>query len=299
MNKKPNIVNFRCVHRHSAFSHPKCYAAFMRGETKVKGVKHRRSARILLLDIETLPGEFYAFDPRVEYLSPDKMIKDVSIACWAAKWLFEPEIMGETVNEWDAYQRKDDTVLDGIWKLMNEADIVITHNGLKFDIPLLYGRFVSHHMAPPTKFQNVDTCQVSRNVFKFSYNRLDELGQRFGIGKKLDMSFVDWKNCLTNDKTARNALENMLTYCKNDIAPLLEDVYLAMLPYIPNHPNLGLWNLEDEGDHCKNCESKDLKWEEKAYATPQGLWKSWSCNTCGAVGRGVGKENKLKSVSLT
>lgn len=294
----PNVVNFRCKHGHSALSHPQCYARYLKGDSSIKSVKHHRSAKILLLDVETLPGEYYAFDPKVEYLSPDKQIKGVSISCWAAKWLFEPEIMGEVVTEKEAFHRDDKSILSGIWNLMNQADIVITHNGLNFDIPMLYGRFVTYQMIPPTKFQNVDTCKTSKTVFKFEYNRLDELGQRFGIGKKLDMSFLDWKNCLTNDRQANKALQDMLTYCKNDIAPLLEDVYLAMLPYIPNHPNLGLWSLDDK-DHCKNCESSDIHWEEKPYATPSGLWKSWRCNTCGAVGRGMGKGRKINFVTLT
>jgi hypothetical protein len=294
---KPNIVNFRCQHRHSALSHPQCYAAYLTGKVQSKGVKHKRSARIALIDIETLPGEFYAFDPKVEYLSSDKMIKDVSISCWAAKWLFEPEIMGETVSAAEAYNRDDRSILNGIWKIMDEADMLIFHNGLNFDMPVLYGRFATYGMKPPTKFTTVDTCKTSKSVFKFSYNGLDQLGQRFGIGKKIDMSFLDWKNCLTNDRNASIALEQMLTYCKNDIAPLLEDVYLAMLPYIPNHPNLGLWSL-NEGNCCTHCESTDLNWNEKRYATPQGLWKSWRCNTCGSVGRGTGKENKEAKATL-
>jgi hypothetical protein len=291
--------SFRCVHGHSASSHPQCYARFVSGKITTKKAKNFRSARILLLDVETLPGEYYAFDPKVEYLSPDKQIKGVSISCYAAKWLFEPEIMGEVVKAREAYERSDWSILGGIWKLMNEADIIITHNGLNFDIPLLYGRFVTNKMMPPTKFQNIDTCKTSKNVFKFEYNRLDELGQRFGIGKKLDMSFTDWRNCLTKNKKAEKALQNMLTYCKNDIAPLLEDVYLSMLPYIPNHPNLGLWNVEMDKDCCKNCESTNLLWNTKPYATPSGLWMSWRCQSCGAVGRSTNRKDKIKSVSLT
>ena len=300
MTDTDNIFSFRCHRchrRHNALSHPKCYAEFI-SNRKTQKIRHSRSAKILLLDIETLPGEGYFFDPRIDYLSADKVIKDVSIACWAAKWLFEPEIMGETVSAKDAFNRNDRSVLDGIWKLIDQADIVVFHNGLNFDMPVLYGRFVTYGMKPPAHPATVDTCKTAKTVFKFNYNGLDQLGQRFGIGKKLDTSFTDWRNCLTNDKSATEALNYMLTYCKNDIAPLLEDVYLTMLPYIPNHPNLGLWSL-NEGDCCKNCESTDLYWEGKPYSTPQGLWKSWRCNACGAVGRGVGKENKIASASLS
>lgn len=301
MDSDKDILAFRCKHRHTAESHPHCYQRHLKGEhissIQVNRPKHARSARILLLDIETLPGEGYFFDPRIDYLSADKVIKDVSVSCWAAKWLFEPEIMGEVVSAKDAYNRDDRSILSGIWKLIDEADITVFHNGLNFDMPVLYGRFVTYGIKPPARPTTVDTCKTAKTVFKFNYNGLDQLGQRFGIGKKIDMNFLDWKKCLTNDENATAALEQMLTYCRNDIAPLLEDVYLAMLPYIPNHPNLGLWSL-NEGNCCTHCESTDLNWNGKLYATPQGLWKSWRCNSCGSIGRGLGKNNKEASASL-
>lgn len=297
-----NIMSFRCKHRHSAISHPLCYARYLKGETEsstlqVSRPRHTRPARILLLDIETLPGEYYAFDPKVDYLSPDKQIKDWSIACWGAKWLFEEEIMGEKVTAQEAYNRSDKSILESIWKLMNEADITVTQNGINFDHKKLNTRFIEHRLPPPARFLKVDTLKTAKDVFGWSYNRLDELGQKLGIGKKIDMSFVDWKNCLTNDKDADVALDHMLTYCKRDIAPLLEDVYLAMLPYMENHPNMNVYSTNDT-EVCRNCGSSDLKLGDKPYATPQGLWESWRCNSCGATGRWTDKGHKLKSVSI-
>jgi transposase-like protein len=261
------------------------------------GPRNVRSARILLLDIETLPGEYYAFDPKVEYIAPIMQIKDWSIACYSAKWLFEDKVMGQTVTAQEAYDRQDSSILGGIWKLMNEADIIITQNGIKFDIKKLNTRFVLNKMMPPARFLNVDTLRTARDVFGFTYNRLDELGQKFGIGKKIEMSFRDWKNCLTNDSKATQSLKLMLEYCKNDIAPLLEDVYISMLPYITNHPNLNVYTISDQ-HVCPKCESTNMVWSEKPYATPQGLWESFRCQACGSTGRGTKTEHRVKSVSI-
>jgi hypothetical protein len=211
--------------------------------------------------------------------------------------LFEDEILGEKVTAQDAYKAQDDKILEPIWKLMNEADVVVWQNGNNFDDKKLNTRFIENKLPPPARFLKVDTLKTAREVFGWSYNRLDELGQKLGIGKKIDMSFVDWKNCLTNDDDADMALDHMLTYCKRDIAPLLEDVYLAMLPYMENHPNMNVFTDHDK-DVCPKCESSDLKWNEKPYATPQGLWMSFRCSACGATGRGTKKEHKLKGVSI-
>ncbi len=259
--------------------------------------RHARPAKILLLDIETLPGEYYSFDAKVEYLAPIMQIKDWSISCWSAKWLFDDKIMGEAVTPQEATDREDHSILPGIWKLMDEAHIVVTQNGIEFDLKKLNTRFLKYHMKPPTRFLNVDTLKVSRSIFGNTYNRLDELGQKFGIGKKIDMTMKDWKLCLTNDRSAKQALGRMLEYCKNDIAPLLEDVYLNMLPYIPNHPNLNLYSTSDQ-DICRNCGSTHLLWTGKEYPTPQGLWQAWRCETCGAQGRGTGKIHKIRGTSV-
>lgn len=258
---------------------------------------HPRSAKILLLDIETLPGEWYAWEPKQEYLSPIMQIKDWSISCWAAKWLFESDIMGAVVSAKDAYNREDASILEPVWKLMDQADIIVTQNGINFDIKKLNARFIQNGFMPPSRFLNVDTLKTAQAVFGFTYNRLDELGQKFGIGKKLDMTFQDWKNCLTNNKSAEEALQYKLQYCKNDVAPLLEDVYLNLLPWITNHPNLNIFTFSDQ-DVCPKCESIDIKWGGKPYATPQGLWESFRCQACGATGRGTTQEHSIKKVQI-
>lgn len=292
-----NPVKFRCIHRHNGISHPKCYLAYLNGG-KFQQVRHKRSARILLLDIETLPGEWYAFNPKVDYLNSYMMIKDWSIACWSAKWLCEPEIFGQTVTAQEAFDRTEESIVGGIWKMMDEANIIIHQNGTAFDLPKLNTKFLKWGLRPVSSFQSVDTLLSARSTFGNSYNSLNELANWLGIGvQKTKMSVDDWKACLTNNSSATKALNHMLDYCKRDVAPLLEDVYLTMLPYIKGHPNLGLWN--DSGkDTCRNCESTDIRWVGE-YSTAQGLWESYRCDSCGNVGRGHGKEHKIKSVTVS
>lgn len=258
-------------------------------------IPHRdRTARILLLDIETSLMKFYGFSPKVDYIPHELMIEDWSILCWGAKWLFEPEIMGETVTPKEALARDDTRILEGIWDLVDEADICITQNGLNFDFKKLRSRWVMAGMNPPSQIQYVDTLKVSREVFGWSYNRLDALGQKFGIGKKSDMEIEDWIHC---SEGSQEHITKMFEYCKRDVAPLLEDVYLRMLPWIPNHPNLGLYTDHD-ADVCPKCESQNLKWGDM-YPTPQGMWEGFRCMSCGAIGRGKGKLHKIKSVNVT
>jgi hypothetical protein len=255
--------------------------------------RHERTAKILLLDIETLPMEVYAFSPYTEYITSDKVIKDWSISCWAAKWLFESEIMGEVVGGGDAIARRDDAILGNVWRLMDEAQVVVWHNGKRFDERKLNARFLLNGYHRPSRYLSVDTYKVSKEVFDNTYNGLDDLGEKLGIGKKIKMHFGDWVSCAQGDE---RSLEKMLAYCKKDIAPLLEDVYLRLLPWMSNHPNLGVYS-DIEQDVCRNCSSTDLRWGGE-YATPTGLWEGWRCGACGAIGRGNRKEHRINKVSI-
>jgi len=258
--------------------------------------RHPRPARILELDIETLPGEYYLWSPKQEYAQPSMQIKDFSISCWSAKWLFEPEVMGEVVTPEEAESRTQGSILGKMWKLVDEADIVVTQNGASFDMPRLNGKWIEAGYKPPSEFKHVDTLIEARKL-GFTYNRLEELGLKFGIGKKIDMSFIDFRNCIEGDRKSRKAaLDHMLEYCKRDVAPLLEDVYLYLLPWMKNHPNLNVFSDTDT-EVCRNCASANISWSGQ-YATPQGLWEGWRCHKCGATGRGSGKDHKIKGVKI-
>lgn len=263
-------------------------------ELKTKGSKNTyRSARILLLDIETSLMKFYGFSPKVEYIPHELMIQDWSVLCWGAKWLFDTEVFGEVVTPQESMNREDGRILQGMWNLIDAADIVVTQNGIQFDLKKLNSRFLMAGFNPPSSYMNVDTLKVSREEFGWSYNRLDALGRKFGIGQKSDMEIEDWIQC---SEGSQQHLTKMFEYCKRDVAPLLEDVYLKMLPWMKHHPNLGLYTDHD-ADVCPKCESQNLKWGEK-YATPQGLWEGFRCQSCGAIGRGKGKDHKIKGVNV-
>lgn len=229
-----------------------------------------------------------------DYISPGNITKDWSILAWSAKWLFEPEIMGQVVTPKEAMNREEGSILKGMWKLMDEADFIITQNGEGFDFLRLNSKFLKYGYAPPSHYLSVDTLKAAKKVIYLPSYKLDYIGKKvLGIEGKMKMSMEDWDSCAAGDK---NALQKMLAYCKIDIAPLLEDWYLHLLPWIPSHPNLNIFTNHDK-DVCPKCESTDLKWG-KTYKTPQGLWDSFSCSACGSIGRGTKKEHNIKKVHI-
>ena len=127
---------------------------------------HNKAAKVLVFDIETLPivGYFWSLKMR-GYLSPKNIIKETCVLSWAAKWLNDTEIMSDILTPEEALERNDERILMGIWDLFEEAEIVIAHNGDRFDISKLNGRWWKYDINPPTPYQSVDTLKQSFRNF--------------------------------------------------------------------------------------------------------------------------------------
>lgn len=252
--------------------------------------------KILLFDIETSPMEVYVWGLKYNnYISPENVIKDFSVLCWSAKWLFGKDVMGEKVSPEEAQERSDKTILKSMWELLDEADVVITQNGKKFDIPKLNARFLKEGFPPPMYYQSVDTKEVMVKNFGFSSNKLDYVNQFLGIEGKSEMVFEDWLNCLKGGSVAEEALTKMSDYNKKDVL-IMEELYLRLRPWIPSHANLGIYADTDK-NCCPNCMSTFLSWDGM-YATPLGLYEAFRCVECGAIGRSTKKKYLINKVNV-
>lgn len=248
-----------------------------------------QAPKILLLDIETNPIEALVWSTWKQNIYPGQIKKDWSIICWSAKWLFSPTVMGQVVRPDEAIEHKDNSVLMKMWELMNEADWVITHNGDEFDIKKLNTRFFLAGYPRPMYFGSIDTKKVAKGNFSFTYNKLDWIAQIVGIGRKMETEFKWWKECEAGNQAY---LDKMLKYNKKDVQ-LEEEVYLALRPWMTNHPNLNLY-ADMDGDICPTCGSANIHWNGK-YATGKGLYRAFRCEDCGAIGRSTLAKHKLVS----
>jgi len=193
--------------------------------------------KILLLDIETAPLRAYVWRLWKQNIYIDQIISEWFMITWAAKWLLEPEILSQRLSSKEILQEDDKRIVETLWHLLNQADIVIAHNGKSFDIPRIKSRFLLHGLPPTTFYQQVDTKEVAAKEFGFSSNKLESLARNFGIEGKSDTDFTLWSSCMDGDE---DALKYMEEYNRQDVV-VLEDVYLVMRPYIKAHPNYNLY----------------------------------------------------------
>jgi hypothetical protein len=248
--------------------------------TKVVYKENKTNAKILCLDIETSPICSLGWSLWPDSIQPEAIIQDWHMLSWSARWLFSSETMSDCLTSDEAVNHTDARISNSIWKLLDEASVVVSHNGNQFDIKRLNTRFLYNGLFPPTPYQSIDTLVVAKSVFDFSSRKLDYINQYLGLPVKEHTGFELWKQCYFGNP---EALHTMELYNRND-CEILEDLYLRFRPYIRSHPNLNLWSVENVSI-CPNCASKNLDWSVKEYFTYTGKYKGFRCLDCGATGR--------------
>jgi hypothetical protein len=236
--------------------------------------------KILLLDVENARMIFGGWRIGKQRVTADQIIKDWFLFGWSAKWLFESKIMSDFVTGEEAINRDDKRICQTIWKLVNDADVIIAHNGDRSDMPKLNTRFLLNGLKPPMPYKTIDTFKIAYKQFQFGSAGLNYLSLIMFRKQKLHTDYQLWKDCENGDT---EQLKYMETYCKEDTA-LLENVYLELRPWIHSHPNLGVL-MDAQEQCCPNCGSFEFEEGEGYYVTPQNRYISVRCKVCGAVNR--------------
>lgn len=237
----------------------------------------KNKPRILIYDIETAPnlGRYFELYKEGNIVWKES---DWYILCFAWKWLGENKTHVMSLPDFKTAYKKDRendlALLEKLWDLFDEADVVIAHNGNSFDQKKVNARLIYHGFNPPTPYKQIDTKLVAKRYFRFDSNKLDDLGDYFQIGRKLQTGGIQlWKDCLAGNK---KAWKKMTDYNKQDVI-LLEKVYEKMKPWINNHPNIALLNGDEEA--CPNCGSFEIQKRGFDY-TRVGKSQRYQCQNC-------------------
>lgn len=238
------------------------------------------NAKILLIDIETAPAKVYTWGLWDQNIGINQVVEDGYVLCWCAKWFGSKTIMSDAIinypKQFAENPTNDKLIAQSAWKLLDEADIVVTHNGDSFDLKWLNTLFMKHHLPPVSTYKSVDTCKEAKRNFNFLSNKLDFISRKLDLGHKLDTGgFELWEKCMKGDKTA---WKKMIIYCKHDVL-LLEKAYKSLRPFIKAHPNLGLYRTDSQSA-CSNCGGTSLIKKGYAY-TFTGKYQRYVCADCG------------------
>lgn len=189
------------------------------------------------------------------------------------KKLGDDKVYNLALPDYPGYKKNrynDKALMKDVLNIFNDADVIIAHNGNRFDVLIANTRLVANGLPPPSPFKQVDTLKVARRYFRFPGNSLKALAHFFKLGAKIETSKNLWKGCDAGDM---KAWKKMIEYCNNDVV-LLEKIYLKLLPWMDNHP----WVPSDRGG-CDRCGAPTLR-KEGTRQTKKGLIQEWSCRKC-------------------
>lgn len=125
----------------------------------------------------------------------------------------------------------DDTVvLEHLWDVLDEADVVIAHNA-RFDYGWIMGRFVQLGWPLPSKFSTICTYRALSR-YNFTSKKLDQLARQLVNAQKLNTNFDLWVRCSQGEF---KAFEEMLEYNIGDVFETLFKVYLRTCQYYPDY----------------------------------------------------------------
>lgn len=228
-----------------------------------------------LFDIETMPNlvrTWRKWEQDVIWYERHGYLWSIS-----SKRLGSSKIIHKNITDFPLYKKdkySDEELVKYIWKLIDESDIVIAHNGNAFDIKAITGRFMHYKLPPPRPYQTVDTKLVYKRYFNEDSNSLKDIASKHHLPLKLETGGSElWRACELGDK---KAIAKMKEYNNGDVVTL-EAAYLLARPYMNNHPNVALMNGYIQA--CPICGSENVHKRGITY-TRSGFKQRYQCQDC-------------------
>jgi hypothetical protein len=237
--------------------------------------------KILLLDVETAPLEVFAWGLFDQNIALNQIIKHSSILSWSAKWLGSSVVMYEDTSA-QKNVRDDSRILKSIWKLIDEADILIFQNGISFDRKVLNARFIENGLQPPSSCRYIDTMRIAKKHFKFTSNKLEHLTKTLCTDhRKLAHAkfpgFKLWEQCLAGNA---EAWAEMKEYNEMDVLSM-EELYYKLRPW-DSSINFNVFH----NDFHFQCSCGSTNFRKNGYVyTNSAKYVRYICKDCGAESR--------------
>jgi predicted RNA-binding Zn-ribbon protein involved in translation (DUF1610 family) len=243
--------------------------------------------KILFWDIET-SYQFGAFFGRYNInINPSNVLHGTYIICAAWSWSDQKKIHSVSVLDDPQRHKKfkydirdlrfdDYHVIKTLHDTLMEADLIVAHNGDRFDMKKFMARCIHHGLPPLPYIPTVDTLKATRAIASFDSHSLDELAATLDLNRKLCTEPGLWLNASLGDS---GAIKKMVKYCRGDIKPLRE-LYYLLRPYMKSHPNMGLFKPERHLI-CPRCGDSHYIRRGKRQTKGLTVKLQYSCKSCG------------------
>lgn len=239
--------------------------------------------KVLFWDIETSPSVYATFGIWQQNLGKGGLLRAGGLLSHAWSWGNSEQVYSSVLTVKEALENDYSRIVYEMWSLLDHADVVVAHNGKKFDIRKANAEFIKLGLPPPSPYKVYDTLRVAKRYFFFDRNDLDSLCDVLNVPyrKIKNEGMPLWVRCIQGDQ---QALDDMETYNKGDI-PTLRAVFKKLLPWDNQGINFALMGEEMNG--CPYCGEDSLEQTTKFVYTSARKYPLYRCTSCGANSRAV------------
>lgn len=227
--------------------------------------------RMLALDLETSPNLADVWGLFNQNVGLNQLRESTRVICFGAKWFDTDKYVFRSEHH---HGREE--MIQALWDLLNEADVVVTWNGRSFDEKHANREFVENGLGPPSPYKSLDLMQVVKRKFRFPSNKLQYVSTALGLEGKVQTGGHElWVKCMAGDNKAWNTMRR---YQKQDV-DLLPELYDKLRPWITNLPAVALYNPELDTESCPTCGSTDRQKRGYQY-TATARFQKYYCKGC-------------------
>lgn len=228
--------------------------------------------KILYFDLESSLAEALTFQFWQTNIPYSRITKQTHLL--SAQWAFNnEEVQGIRVTPEQVKTGDDLDVVVKVIEAINQADVVVTFNGKKFDIKLLNTRAIFWGLPPIKPVKHIDLFEQAKRNFKFPSNSMQNISMYLGLEGKIATGGTQlWERCANwkDYQQCNNALEEMLLYGKQDIEAT-RDLHKRFQGWMKNTPNLGTITNDVENTEslrCVHCASENIfKMDKHSYTS--------------------------------
>lgn len=248
--------------------------------------KQKSPVKMLYYDIETTLAKSYHWGQWQQNLSVKQQIQESHMLSHAWSW-GDGEVFSSVLTPEEVLNQDDERIVYEIWSLLDNCDVVVAHNGKRFDVKKVNGYFLKYGLPKPSSYKVIDTLEIAKKHFNLPFKSLEYLAKFLNVELKQDSGGIQtWIDC---DRGDPEALATMEFYNRGDVVTLRE-IHNKLKGWDNNGVNIALYNNNHDA-LCTHCGSDDISVITDKFAyTPQRRYCVYRCNSCKAVLRGNKKE---------
>lgn len=244
------------------------------------------AARVLTIDIETMPAIIEKWDLYPSYTPIDMVLVPTRILCLAAKWYGKSSVMFHAAwedDDDDAYE----AMIRAAWKLMDAADVVVGVNSDRFDIQHLNAAFGRLELGPPSPFRSLDLQKIAKKHFKRGEMsmKLDWFARQWLGDSKLKHDGIElWQQIRRGTEAEKLRGQRIMKRYNVKDVKLTEQLFERFLPW--TGINFALYESGDPGHPtCIKCGSEKVH-RRGRFFTSTYAYQRYHCQECGSWSRG-------------